>query len=73
MMSALLPPPALGEAIPDREHAISVHFPTWDDVRDYGAGSLRVANVLQNGYPRSHLHKYIQAVCNLQPLSVTIS
>ncbi|KAL2822760.1 pyridoxal phosphate-dependent transferase [Aspergillus cavernicola] len=61
-MSALLQPPALGEPIPDREHAISVHFPAWDDVRDYGAGQPRVTNALQNGYPRSQLHKYNQAL-----------
>ncbi|KAA8647921.1 uncharacterized protein ATNIH1004_006623 [Aspergillus tanneri] len=46
-MSALPQLKALGDPIPDRDHAISVHFPTWDDVRDYGAGKPRVANALQ--------------------------
>ncbi|OAA35705.1 Cys/Met metabolism, pyridoxal phosphate-dependent enzyme [Beauveria brongniartii RCEF 3172] len=54
-------PPPLGHAVPpSKEHAISVHFPAWADVAGYGAGSKEVTESLQNGYPRTFLHKYVQ-------------
>ncbi|KAJ5920919.1 Cys/Met metabolism pyridoxal phosphate-dependent enzyme [Penicillium verhagenii] len=59
-MKYQLPPP-LGHAVPvSKEHAISVHFPAWADVAGYGAGKAEVSEALQNGYPRTFLHKCVR-------------
>jgi cystathionine gamma-synthase len=61
-------PPPLGHAIPTlKDHAISVQFPSWDDVAGYGAGSLEVIQTLQNGYPRTFLHIYVREVSIYTP------
>ncbi|CAI7630046.1 Cys/Met metabolism pyridoxal phosphate-dependent enzyme [Penicillium manginii] len=64
-MQYQLPPP-LGHAVPiSKEHAISVHFPAWADVAGYGAGNVEVSKALQNGYPRTFLHTYVQKFFDL--------
>jgi cystathionine gamma-synthase len=55
-------PPPLGYTIPNRDHAISVQFPSWKDVCGYATGNPAVVNSLQNGYPRTFLHRDVQAV-----------
>lgn len=66
-MEYQLPPP-LGHAVPvSKDHAISVHFPSWADVAGYGAGKSEVSEVLQNGYPRTFLHTYVREVCIYGP------
>ncbi|KAJ5201169.1 hypothetical protein N7449_005972 [Penicillium cf. viridicatum] len=54
-------PPPLGYTIPNRDHAISVQFPSWEDVCGYATGNPAIVNSLQNGYPRTFLHKDVQA------------
>jgi hypothetical protein len=52
----------LGKAIPEGPHAISVQIPTWSDMCGMGRGDLQIMNALQNGYPRTFIHKTIQKV-----------
>lgn len=56
------PQPPQGVAIPDVEHAISVQIETWEDICGIGRHDQQTINSLQNGYPRSFFHKYVQAV-----------
>ncbi|ATY62331.1 Cys Met pyridoxal phosphate-dependent enzyme [Cordyceps militaris] len=57
--STLPPPPSLGQCVPDRPHAVSVHLPKWRDVVDFSAGEARVRTAQKGGYPRSFLHAAI--------------
>ncbi|PQK09616.1 hypothetical protein BB8028_0001g16850 [Beauveria bassiana] len=57
--STLPQPPSLGQRVPDRPHAVSVHLPKWRDVVDFSAGESRVRTVQKGGYPRSFLHEAI--------------
>ncbi|OAA38560.1 Cys/Met metabolism, pyridoxal phosphate-dependent enzyme [Metarhizium rileyi] len=52
----------LGQAIPDKHHAVSVQLPRWNDVCDFGLGKPRVHDVLKNGYPRTFLHRDVRAL-----------
>ncbi|KAM3499253.1 hypothetical protein MY10362_007477 [Beauveria mimosiformis] len=57
--STLPQPPSLGQRVPDRSHAVSVHLPKWRDVVDFSAGESRIRTVQKGGYPRSFLHEAI--------------
>ncbi|KAM3449899.1 hypothetical protein MY3296_006509 [Beauveria thailandica] len=57
--STLPHPPSLGQRVPDRPHAVSVHLPKWRDVVDFSAGESRIRTVQKGGYPRSFLHEAI--------------
>ncbi len=63
--SALPQPPSLGQCVPDRPHAVSVHLPKWRDVVDFSAGESRVRTVQKGGYPRSFLHEAIAKAQNV--------
>ncbi|XWX01360.1 hypothetical protein V2A60_009387 [Cordyceps javanica] len=63
--SALPQPPSLGQCVPDRPHAVSVHLPKWRDVVDFSAGESRVRTVQKGGYPRSFLHEAIAKAHNV--------
>eukprot|EP00127_Corallochytrium_limacisporum_P006115 Clim_evm64s218 gene=Clim_evmTU64s218 len=43
---------ALGSAIPEHPHSVSVCMPSWEDNVDYEEGKDRVHSKLQSGYPR---------------------
>jgi cystathionine gamma-synthase len=53
---------ALGKAIPEGPHAISVQIPTWSDMCGMGRGDVQIMEALQNGYPRTFIHQTIQKV-----------
>ena len=62
-MSIILPtPPSLGHPVPNVRHAISVHLPTWDDIKEMFTGALRVKSVQRTGYPRSFIHEDVKEV-----------
>lgn len=58
--------PILGDPVPNRPHAVSVHLQTWNDVVKLGMGDPGILDVLKNGYPRSILHCSIQAVSGMK-------
>ena len=61
--------PPLGHRVPNVPHAVSVQLPKWQDMVDFAFGNSRVQSVQEGGYPRSFLHKDVQRVNGLMPLS----
>lgn len=51
----------LGQSIPAHDgHALSVTFPTWEDVVGYETGDPRVHEALECGYPRFFRHPQVK-------------
>ncbi|KAJ5794676.1 hypothetical protein N7457_001275 [Penicillium paradoxum] len=53
---------AHGMAVPNRPHAVSVHIHTWKEVCTMALGDTEAIKALENGYPRSYIHKSIQVL-----------
>ncbi|KAL5597060.1 hypothetical protein BROUX41_006273 [Berkeleyomyces rouxiae] len=53
---------ALGEAIPDTQHAVSVSLPSWASNVGYEEGQSWVVDKMTTGYPRFFIHKSIAAL-----------
>ncbi|KAI9925961.1 hypothetical protein MW887_004420 [Aspergillus wentii] len=49
--------PAMGQPVPNVQHAVSVQLPTWDDIKEMFTGAPRVKNAQLTGYPRSFIHQ----------------
>ena len=54
--------PAMGQPVPNVEHAVSVQLPTWDDIKEMFTGAPRVKNAQLTGYPRSFIHQDVKQV-----------
>ncbi|CAG8925391.1 unnamed protein product [Penicillium salamii] len=52
--------PAMGQPVPNVEHAVSVQLPTWDDIKEMFTGAPRVKNAQVTGYPRSFIHEDVK-------------
>ncbi|RAH65878.1 cystathionine gamma-synthase, partial [Aspergillus aculeatinus CBS 121060] len=52
--------PAMGQPVPNVEHAVSVQLPTWDDIKEMFTGAPRVKNAQLTGYPRSFIHEEVK-------------
>ncbi|PLB50230.1 cystathionine gamma-synthase [Aspergillus steynii IBT 23096] len=59
---ALPQPSAPGLPIPNAPHAVSVQLSSWKNVCGVALGETQVLSILKNGYPRSFLHKDVQAL-----------
>lgn len=55
---------SLGQPVPKRPHAVSVHMKSWDNVVRFGLGEKKILELLKSGYPRSFLHPSLKIVSN---------
>ena len=55
-------PPSHGMPLPNRMHAVSVQILTWPNVCAIANSDVNAVNALENGYPRSFVHKSVQTV-----------
>ena len=58
--------PNLGDRIPNRPHAVSVHLQTWNDMVKLGLHDSTLMETLKHGYPRSILHSSVIDVSGME-------
>ena len=57
---------ALGQAVPNREHAVCVSIPTVSDLVGYETKDPRIMSQMESGYPRFVEHRLIQKLIQLE-------
>jgi hypothetical protein len=57
---------ALGQAVPNREHAVCVSIPTVSDLVGYEKKNPRTMSQMNSGYPRFVEHRLIQKLIQLE-------
>ena len=57
---------ALGQAVPNREHAVCVSIPTVSDLVGYEKKDPRTMSQMNSGYPRFVEHRLIQKLIQLE-------
>ena len=57
---------ALGQAVPNREHAVCVSIPTVSDLVGYEKKDPRTMSHMDSGYPRFVEHRLIQKLIKLE-------
>ena len=54
---------SLGTPVPNKEHAVCVSLPNYDDVIGYEEKKPETLEKLKSGYPRFVRHRRIQGTC----------